>query len=369
MHEAGVSFKRWLLMCWLRGCCTRGTFDISCLLVQERDAARSDRQQVAAEAAIATRQLQTLQQEQLALQEAHAALQRSNALLQQGRLSQMEAARIASGTQGMQGNTAASKQADRGMLGTGVGRSPAGAPATGSEAPRASSLSGGGSRSPGTADAAPVASSGALRPSSFAPSGSRSQAAADAAPAAGSGALQPSSLSQPGSPSIGTAAPHQAAAASAVAKPRLPGQGDSRPASSAAEAASRSPFDELRSALFDQQHDLRPGSTAVDASQRSSLRAGRGPSTAERLSPTREEIGAASFAASRVMDEGLAVHDHLAAEPLELAEELEDAFQDPDADRLQQEASFSTLQQQGGTDNHGSMTLSQIASPDYLDGI
>ena len=339
-----------------------------CLLVQERDAARSDRQQAATEAAIATRQLQTLQQEQLALQEAHAALQQSNALLQQGRLSQMEAARIASGTQGVRGDTAAGRQAGRGVLGSGAGGSPGGAPA-------ASSLSDGSSRSPGTADAAPAAGSGTLRPSGVAPSGSRSPATAEAAPAASSGALQPSSLSRPGLPSVSAAAPHQGAAASAAAKTRPAGQSDSRPVSSAAKAASMSPFDELRSALFDQRHDLRPGSTAVDASQHSSLRAGPGPSTAERMSPQREEMpGAVSFAASRVVDGGLAVHGHLAAEPLELAEELEDAFQDPDADRLQQEASFGTVQQQGGTGNHlshnhGSMTLSQIASPDYLDGI
>lgn len=193
---------------------------------------------------------------------------------------------------------------------------------------------------------------------------------ADAAPAAGSGALQPSSLSRPGSSSVSAAVPHQRTAASAAAQPRLAGQGDSRPVSSAAKAGSKSPFDELRSALFDQRHDLRPGSTAVAASQHSSLEAGPGPSTAEHMSPSKEEMpGAASFAASRVADAGLAVHDHLAAEPLELAEELEDAFQDSDADRLQQEASFSALQQQGGTDNHGLMTLSQIASPDYMDGI
>ena len=314
-----------------------------CLLVQERDAARCDRQQAVTEAATATRQLQTLQQEQLALQEAHAALQRSNALLQQGRLSQMEAARIASGTQGMRDDMAAGKQADRGGLGAGAGRSPGGAPAASSEVPRASSLTSSGSKSP---------------------------AMADAAPAAGCGALQPSSLSRPGSPSVSTAAPHQGSAVFAAAKPRLARQDDSRPVSSAAKGAIKSPFDELRSALFDQRHDLRPGSTAVDASQHSSLRAGPGASTAERRSPSREEMpGAASFAASRSVDAGLAAHDHLAAEPLELAEELEDAFQDPDADRLQQEASFSALQQQGGTDNHGSMTLSQIASPNYLDGI
>ena len=313
-----------------------------CLLVQERDAARCDRQQAATEAATATRQLQTFRQEQLALQEAHAALQRSNALLQQGRLSQMEAARIASGTQGMRDDTAAGKQADRGGLGTGVGRGPGAALAASSEVPRASSLSSSGSKSP---------------------------AMADAAPATGRGALQPSSLSRPGSPSVSTAAPHQGSAVFAAAKPRLARQDDSRPVCSA-KGASKSPFDELRSALFDQRHDLRPGSTAVDASQHSSLRAAPGAFRAECRSPSREEMpGAASFAASRSVDAGLAVHDHLAAEPLELAEELEDAFQDPDADRLQQEASFSALQQQGGTDNHGSMTLSQIASPNYLDGI
>lgn len=282
----------------------------------------------------------------------------------------MEAARIASGTQGMQGNMAASKHADRGGLGTVAGRSPGATPAASSEAPRASSLTAGGSRSAATADAAPAAGSGALQLSSFAASGGRSPAVADAAPAAGSGALQPSSLSRPGSSSVSAAVPHQQTAASAAAQPRLAGQGDSRPVSSAAKAASKSPFDELRSALFDQRHDLRPGSNAVAASQHSSLKAGPGPSTAEHMSPSKEEMpGAASFAASRVADAGLAVHDHLAAEPLELAEELEDAFQDPDADRLQQEASFSALQQQGGTGNHGLMTLSQIASPDYMDGI